>query len=93
MPKKGVSQALSPNPDFLTADSLPVYGEGTVVDVALPRVIFILRECCRTGFLGGRRGGVVSMMFKQLSPSKPLSKWIPKAFACSASMPPTLIWK
>lgn len=59
-------QACPLMPASLTADSLLARGEGASVGVALSSVVFILRQCYRTWFLGGA-GWEVPTQFKQLS--------------------------
>lgn len=70
VPRRGFYRPLRIVPAPLTSGSWSVFGEGTNVGAALPWVVFILEQCCRTGFPGEDGEGLL-MQFKQLPHTPP----------------------
>ena len=68
--RRGLPQAPPHNPSSTHLWLLSVCGEGTNVGAALPGVVFILEQCCRTGFPREDGEGIL-MQFKQLSHTPP----------------------
>lgn len=87
VPRRGLPQAPPHNPNSTHFWFLVSLWEGTKAGAALPWLVFILEQCCRTVFPGEDGEGLL-MQFKQLSPTPPplfLSEWIPTASVCPAS--------